>query len=93
VTLSETTVFGSALDGMNISLGSKTTIEDSASKQNGEDGIDIEPQPNGGKIEIKNSRANYNVGWGIDGLRGVKSTGNTAVGNGEIRQCRIVECN
>jgi hypothetical protein len=93
VTLSSVTVFSSALDGMSIDQGSITTIENSASKQNGGDGIEIVPQPNGGKISIADSKANYNVGWGIKGLRRVKSSGNTAVGNGEVRQCFIVECN
>jgi hypothetical protein len=93
VSLSSVNVFSSALDGMNINEGSNTTVTNSVSKQNGGDGIDIEPQPNGGRISIKDSRADYNIGWGIDGLRGVKSAGNTAKGNGELRQCNIVECN
>jgi hypothetical protein len=86
-------VFSSTLNGISIDKGSNTTVADSVSKQNGADGIVVNPQPNGGSVGIENTRANYNVGWGINGIRGVRSAGNTAVGNGQVRQCHVVECN
>jgi hypothetical protein len=93
-TLSKVKVFMSAGHGMNILGSSRTTVDSSVAKQNALDGIRIHPDPGPPvKISITNTRANYNVQWGIEGIRGVDSHDNTAVGNGQLRQCFIVECN
>jgi hypothetical protein len=93
--LSNVNVFSSVANGIRIDGNTKATVDSSTAKQNGADGIVVTSQAGseGAKVVIRDSRANYNVGWGINGLRRVRSTGNTAIGNGEVRQCRIVECN
>ena len=93
VFFTDLTAFSSELNGMSINQGSRTTVIESAFKQNGADGIVVQSESNPGSVAIRDSRANYNVGWGIAGVRGVRSSGNTAVGNGQVRQCLVVECN
>jgi parallel beta-helix repeat protein len=84
------TVAGSRSDGFDID-GFRTLVEGNLSVANGDDGIGV--GVHGGQVTIDDNTADYNFDLGIQPKRGTAhGDGNKAEGNGDPRQCVVVEC-
>jgi parallel beta-helix repeat protein len=86
----QNTVVGSHSDGIDVD-GFRTLVEENLSVGNGDDGIGV--GVHGGQVTIEENTADYNFDLGIQPKRGTAhGEGNKAEGNGDPRQCVVVEC-
>ena len=84
------TIVGNHSDGIDVD-GFGTLVEDNLSIGNGDDGIGV--GLHGGHVIIDENTADYNFDLGIQPKPGTAAgQGNKAEGNGDPRQCVVVEC-
>ena len=86
----QNTLVGNHSDGIDVD-GKHTLIEDNRSNRNGDDGIGV--GVHGGHVIIDDNTTNDNFDLGIQPKPGTAhGDGNKAEGNGDPRQCVVVEC-